>query len=378
MANSRNGSQPLPRVTRRRAAEFASRLLEWYRRHKRDLPWRRLAAARDPYRVWVSEIMLQQTQVVTVVPYYRRWLKEFPTVRALARATSHDVMRVWQGLGYYSRAFNLHRAAQRIVAEHGGRLPRDREALRRLPGIGRYTAGMIASIAYGQDAAALDGNVKRVLARVFDFREDVKSSAGERLLWELAERLVPPGQAGGYNQALMDLGATVCTPRSPRCDDCPVRGLCRARRLGLQAERPVVKPKNGTPHHDVTAAIVRRHGRVLITQRHAYKLLGGLWEFPGGKRETGETLEQCLARELREELGLAIRVGAKRLTIPHAFSHFRITLHVFECEAVNGARARAVDVADLKWVRPFELEGYPMGKADSRVREYLMNGGMGG
>ena len=348
-------------------ANLHARLLRWYARHARLLPWR---GTRAPYRVWISEIMLQQTQVDTVIPYYRRWLKRFPRVRALASAPLDDVLKEWEGLGYYSRARNLHRAAQMIVTEFGGRVPSDIESLRRLPGVGRYTAGAIASIAFGQDAAVLDGNVKRVLARVFDYPEDVKSAKGEKELWELADAILPMDRAGDWNQALMDLGATLCAPKSPDCDHCPLLGLCAAQRLGVQEQRPVAKKKPATPHYDVTAAIVRQRGRVLIAQRPADKLLGGLWEFPGGKQERGETLAECLRRELREELGIRVRVGQPRLTLRHAFTHFKITLHVFECEW-RGERIRPLGVAAFKWVRVLELRNYAMGKTDRQVAEWL-------
>ncbi len=348
-------------------AQLQSRLLAWYERNARDLPWRK---TRDPYRVWVSEIMLQQTQVETVVPYYRQWLKRFPTMRALAGAPLAEVLAMWEGLGYYSRARNLHNAAQKVVAEFKGRLPQDMPSLLKLPGVGRYTASAIASIAFNADAAVLDGNVKRVLARLFNLTDDVKSPAGEKKLWALAERLVPAGRAGDYNQALMDLGATICRPQNPACLSCPLLGLCRAQRLGVENERPISKKKAPTPHYDVTAAIVRHHGRVLIAQRPLKKLLGGLWEFPGGKRKPGESLPACLKREMREELGMQIAVGERRTTLKHAFTHFRITLHVFEA-VWRGGKPRALQVAAFKWARPAQLKDYPMGKTDRAVARLL-------
>jgi A/G-specific adenine glycosylase len=349
--------------------EFQTRLLDWYARHARDLPWRR---SPRPYQVWVSEIMLQQTQVETVVPYYRRWLKRFPTVRALAGAPLADVLAMWEGLGYYSRARNLHRAAQKVMQEFDGRLPRDFARLQGLPGVGRYTAGAIASIAFDLDAAVLDGNVKRVLARVFNLTDDVKSPAGEKKLWALAESLVPKGRAGDYNQALMDLGATICRPQNPACLLCPLLGVCQAQRLGLQNERPVSAKRAPTPHYDVTAAIIRHNGRVLIARRPLDKLLGGLWEFPGGKCEPGETLPGCLKREIREELGMRIAVGEQRLTLKHGFTHFKITLHVFEARWTGG-EPRALQVDTFKWVRPAQLAGYAMGKTDRAIARMLVD-----
>ena len=348
---------------------ISKRLVRWYAAHARDLPWRK---TRNPYRVWVSEIMLQQTQVDTVIPYYRRWLKRFPTLKSLAEAPLAEVLSLWEGLGYYSRAHNLHRAAQKIMAEFGGRLPQEVVSLQTLPGIGRYTAGAIASIAFDADAAVLDGNVKRVLARVFNLTDDVKSPAGETKLWALAESLVPPGRAGDFNQALMDLGATICTPQNPTCLLCPLLGLCKAQRLGLQHLRPVVKKKAPPPHYTVTAAIIRHRGRVLITQRPVDKLLGGLWEFPGGKREPGESLADCLKREIKEELAMKIAVGEQRLTLKHAYTHFIITLHVFEAQWVSGT-PRAIDVADFKWVRPGRLSEFAMGKTDRAIACWVIS-----
>lgn len=355
----------------RRRSTISDRLLQWYAASARDLPWRR---TRNPYRVWVSEIMLQQTQVETVIPYYRRWLRRFPSLQALADAPLGDVLTLWEGLGYYSRARNLHRAARMLMSEFGGQLPRDAASLRRLPGIGRYTAAAIASIAFGADTAVLDGNVKRVLARVFNLADDVKSAAGEKKLWALAESLTPPKRAGDHNQAVMELGATICKPQNPACPQCPLRGMCEAERLGAQNERPVTKKKPPAPHYNVAAAIIRSNGRVLIARRPADKLLGGLWEFPGGKREAGESLQDCLKREIWEELRMKVEAGRHRFTLKHAYTHFKITLHVFEAEWVSG-KPRAVEVAAFKWVRPSQLQSYAMGKTDRAIARSIAGEG---
>lgn len=332
------------------------------------MPWR---GSKNPYHIWVSEIMLQQTQVDTVIPYYRRWLKRFPTVKKLARANLHDVLQMWQGLGYYSRARNLHAASQKVLREFNGAVPNDLERLRALPGVGRYTAGAIVSIAFNGDAAVSDGNVKRVLSRVFNIKDDVKSPQGEKKLWALADSLLPHGRARDYNQALMDLGATVCKPQNPLCDSCPLKKNCQAKRLGIQDQRPVTKKKARTPHYDVTAAIIKKNSRVLIAQRPADKLLGGMWEFPGGKMEKGETKEMCLRRELQEELGIEVKVGKQVLTLRHAYSHFKITLYVFESKLIKG-KPRAIEVADVKWLPPRALAAYPMGKTDRLIAESLI------
>ncbi len=314
--------------------------------------------------------MLQQTRVEAVIPYFQRWMERFPTISDLAAASQRDVLSAWEGLGYYSRARNLHKAAQTVVAEYDGQLPPDLEALRKLPGIGAYTAGAIASIAFGIDAPALDGNIRRVLARVFDVAVPARSPDGERILWGLAQGNLPPGQAGDYNQALMDLGATICTPRNPDCLHCPVEDLCQARQLGIQEQRPVLEPKRQTPHYIVTAAVIHRDGRVLITQRPAEGLLGGMWEFPGGKQQEGEDLPTCLRREIREEIGVEIAVGQELGIYFHAYTHFKVTLHAFECKLVQG-EPQTIEVSDLHWVTISELPDYPMGKIDRMISDDL-------
>lgn len=342
-------------------------LLDWYETHARQLPWRGSA---DPYAVWVSEIMLQQTRVETVIPYFERWMARFPTVSALATASQQEVLATWEGLGYYSRARNLHLAAQRLEAEQDGQLPRDAKALRRMPGIGRYTAGAIASIAFGLDEPTLDGNIRRVLARLFDVHLPARSPEGERRLWQLAAENLPPGRAGDYNQALMDLGATICTPRQPDCPNCPLVTHCEAYQLGVQEQRPVLTARETPPHYIVTAAVIQQGDRVLIAQRPADGLLGGLWEFPGGKIQPGEDLATCLRREIREELGAEIAVGGSLGVFRHAYTHFRVTLHAFHCRLAGG-EPRPLEHRALAWVPPAELAVYPMGKLDRSISKQL-------
>ena len=349
------------------SAELAQSLLTWYGENARSLPWRDHP---DPYAIWVSEIMLQQTRVDTVSPYFERWMNRFPDIASLAAAPLQDVLVLWEGLGYYSRARNLHRAAQIAAVEYGGELPRNLNELRSLPGIGRYTAAAIASMAFGIDAAALDGNIRRVLARVFDVKEPARSAESEKRLWALAEANLPAGQAGDYNQALMDLGALVCTPKSPDCKLCPLAEFCLARQSEVQEERPVRTPRPKLPHHTVAAAVIQRDGTVLIAQRPPEGLLGGLWEFPGGKLEEGESLAQALQREICEELQAEIAVGEPFGVYNHAFTHFRITLHAFCCILLNGD-PYPVEASEIRWVRPEELPGYPMGKVDRQIATRL-------
>jgi A/G-specific adenine glycosylase len=343
---------------------MAESLLDWYGRNARRLPWREYPT---PYNVWISEVMLQQTRVETVLPYYQRWMERFPSIASLAEAPLNEVLTAWEGLGYYSRARNLQRAAQTVVSDYGGSLPSDPIELRKLPGIGRYIAGAIASIAFGKDEPAPDGNIRRVLARVFDISEPARSPQTERRMWELAAEYLPPGRAGDYNQALMDLGATICTPRIPDCPNCPLNGMCKAFALGVQEQRPVLEPRAMVPHYTVTAAVIRRGGQVLIAQRPLTGLLGGLWEFPGGKMQPGEDLVSCLQREICEELGVEIDVGGALGIFRHAYTHFRVTLHAFTCTLRNGGEPQSLQVNDLRWLDPSELSGYPMGKIDRQI-----------
>jgi A/G-specific adenine glycosylase len=350
-------------------ASLSSKLTAWSRRQTRALPWRR---TRDPYRIWISEVMLAQTRVETVIPYYRRFLKKFPTKKILARGKLQSVLTVWEGLGYYSRARNLHRAAVQIQTMLGGRLPRTAGEWEKLPGVGRYTAAAIAAVAHGEPAVALDANARRILARVYAYRRPVTGAQPERELAPLFQRMRGAAAPGAFFQALMDLGQLVCLPRRPLCLQCPIAQDCEAKKRGLQNWIPV-RPKTALiPHHDVTAAVILRNGKVLIAQRPEGKLLGGLWEFPGGKRERGESLPACLRRELMEELGVSVRVREKQLAVEHAFSHFRITLHVFRCDSLRG-NPKPIDAAAVRWVRIRDLRRYPMGKADRMAAARLMD-----
>ncbi|HOG06707.1 MAG: A/G-specific adenine glycosylase [Syntrophales bacterium] len=341
------------------------RLLDWYDRHHRPLPWRETS---DPYRIWVSEIMLQQTQVETVLPYYERFLERFPTVEALAAAKPDEVLRVWEGLGYYARARNLHAAARRLVERSGGRVPETREALLALPGIGAYTAGAILSIAFGRRAASIDGNVRRVWSRIFASADGRTAPAD---LEDLAATIVPREAPGRFNQAVMDLGATVCTPRNPRCDGCPLRDLCPARAGGLQHVLPAVKKKAPVPERDGTAGVVTdAAGRLLIVQRPAEGLLGSLWKFPGGFSRPGEPPEATLERTVREELGIRIRVGDRIGAVKQVYTHFRLTLHVFTGRIGRG-RPRALACQDWAWAPLDTLADRPFSGVDRKVMAVL-------
>ncbi len=342
-------------------------LLAWYARNARELPWRR---SRHPYPVWVAEIMLQQTRIEQGRPYFERFMEAFPTVEALASASEDAVLKLWEGLGYYARARNLHRAARLIAHERGGEFPETAEAWQALPGIGRYTAGAIASIAFGEAVPVVDGNVKRVLSRLFDIATPIGLAATERRLWALAGALVSPRRPGDFNQALMELGAIVCTPRVPSCTSCPVRGVCEAFARGTQAERPARQKKPATPHHELVVAAIAENGRFLLGKRPPSGLLGGLWEFPGGKVETGETHEQALTRVIRDELGVEICVGGLAAVVNHAYSHFKVTLNVYRCTMRSGS-PRPVSHSELKWVPRAGFGRYAFPKANLKFLKAL-------
>ena len=352
------------------ASSLSALLLNWYSIHARTLPWRDNPL---PYWVWVSEIMLQQTRVETVLPYFERWIIRFPSIRTLALATQQEVLTEWEGLGYYSRARNLHRAAQIVMSRFGGVLPDQPDELVCLPGIGSYTAAAVASIAYGHDVPALDGNVRRVLSRVFDVAIPPGTAEGDRTLNRLAVENLPAGRAGDYNQALMDLGASVCTPREPNCDHCPIISVCLSYRHGVQAHRPVVLPKAVLPHHTTVAAVVKNGQEVLIKQRPENGLLGGMWGFPGGAISPEELPVDSIQRHINRSLGLSIDIVEHLGVYKHAYTHFRETQQAFLCSLSDGSTPLPRKNNALKWISPVHLQDYPMGKIDRRIAGTLVS-----
>jgi A/G-specific adenine glycosylase len=319
----------------------------------------------DPYRIWVSEIMLQQTTVQAVTPYYRRFLTTFPDIETLARAPREKVLKAWEGLGYYARARNLHRTAAILVAEHGGALPCEPEALMGLPGIGRSTAGAIAAIAFRRDVPILDSNVKRVIARLRGVREDLRRPAVERGLWRESSRLVLPGKGRETALALMDLGATVCRPARPMCAACPLSYRCAAFGSGSQDEIPLKIPGRRIPRHDVLAAVIEdRKGRILIVRRPEDGPLGGLWDFPGGRKARGETLREALRRTVLEDAGIDVAVAGPLGTVEQAFTLHRITLHAFRCRKIRG---RLPGDGAWRWMAPGDLPSHAFPAAQRKL-----------
>ncbi len=350
-------------------AALVGRLLTWYDTAAAALPWR---GQHDPYPIWLSEVMLQQTQVATVIPYFERFMAAFPTVQALAAAPLDDVLKLWEGLGYYSRARNLHRAAQ-MVAQSG--FPRTAEGLQRLPGVGRYTAGAIAAIAYGEPVAALDGNVIRVLTRLCDVADPVDAPSVQQSLWQTAEALAkaaPPDRVGDYTQAIMELGREVCRPRNPTCPSCPVQALCSAHAAGTQAARPVKAAKTPLPHYDYAGLLIAdRAGRYLIVQRRPKGLLGGLWAFPATRADPHEALKSCAERALRKGLGVSAHVGEQVFKVAHTFTHFHMTLHLF-IGTVNGEpHSELSEYAGFTWATPADMDGYAFDRANRHAVIFL-------
>jgi len=309
--------------------------------------------------------MLQQTQVKTVIPYYERWLAAFPTVHTVAVAPQQQVLKAWQGLGYYARARNLHRAAQQIVEKFGGTFPTDLETVLTLPGIGRTTAGGILSAAFNQPVAILDGNVKRVLARLIALETPPNRSLNR--LWQLSAALLDPHNPRDFNQAIMDLGATLCTPKQPACLLCPWRAHCQAYNLNMQNELPISESRAPIPHKSIGVAVIwNDRGQILIDRRRPDGLLGGLWEFPGGKVEPGETIEACIQREIREELAIEVAVGDRLITVDHTYTHFRVTLNVHHCRHVSG-EPQPIECDEVRWVTLSEIDQFPFPKANTHI-----------
>jgi A/G-specific adenine glycosylase len=350
-------------------------LLAWYAKHARDLPWRRVGG--DPYAVWLSEIMLQQTQVATVRPYFARFLAELPSVEALAAADEQRVLRLWEGLGYYRRARQLHQAARLICSRHGGVFPRQIEALRGLPGIGRYTAGAILSIAFDQRQPILEANTARLFSRLLAWPGEPASAAGQKLGWAMAQAILPRRGAGRFNQALMELGSEVCQPRAPRCEICPVISHCRAFAGGSQSRIPPPKRKPAPQMLREAAVVVRRRGRVLLLRRPEGGRWAGLWDFPRFRLSAAAKPQADVARQLvkgvRALTGVRVRPGRRLKTLKHGVTRYRITLECYEAEYVSTAEGKSAADA-LRWLRPQELEGYPLSTTGRKLARLAAEG----
>jgi A/G-specific adenine glycosylase len=337
-------------------------LLIWYHENKRDLPWRR---TNDIYAIWLSEVMLQQTQVATVIPYYQRFLEQFPSIQALADAEEQEVLKLWEGLGYYSRVRNFHKAAKQLMSDHNGIIPRTPAAFQALPGVGPYIAAAVLSIACGVPMPAVDGNVMRVYTRLFGINDDISKTSTRTKIFKELKEVVPDGEAANFTQAFMELGALVCSPRSPNCHICPFKEECVAFKSGTIAQFPVKPRRAKVPEYNVSIAIVVKADRIYIQKRPSKGHLGGLWEFPGGKSQPGETPEQTVIRECREELGTAVEIATKLAEVRHAYSHFKICLTVFICHLI-GEDVQQPEGHPFKWIAIDEIEEFPFPGANHK------------
>lgn len=365
-------------LAKKNAQRLAPRLLDWFSRNARDLPWRR---TRDPYAIWVSEIMLQQTQVKTVVPYWERWMRELPTIHALAEVRPEKILKLWEGLGYYTRARNLQRAARQILKCHRGQFPEQFDDVLALPGIGRYTAGAICSIAFNQPRPVVDGNVIRVLTRLFGIAGDPHDRQINEQLWTLAAQLVavaahcasrlPPsalsisGPCSALNQSLMEFGATLCTPRQPKCGTCPLRRDCVARRQGLVEQLPVAKSRATSIVRRFGAFVLEHRGCFLVRRRPAGTVNGRLWEFPNIELSSRDFTPATEAAEL---VGGPVRTLNGFCTVKHTITRYRITLEVYRGIVSNRPRRRN---QQERWYTLEELERLPLTSAHGKIRQQL-------
>jgi A/G-specific adenine glycosylase len=348
------------------ASTIRRKLLPWFSRHRRDLPWRK---DRDPYHIWVSEVMLQQTQVKTVISYFERFITAFPTLAALAAASEHEVLRAWEGLGYYRRARNLHQAARIVVRERAGELPNDPAFLEALPGMGRYTRNAILSQAFDRRLPIIEANSQRVLARIFGQPDDPRRNPLRKWLWQAAERLLPRKRAGDFNQALMELGALVCTPAAPRCSQCPIAKVCIGHRQGIEERIPPPR-RSDFESQDHVAVVVRRGPRVLLAQRPAEQRYAGLWEFPQTCLRGGESHDDAAVRWLREGAGLVIEPGPEILTLRHAITRFKITQVCLQARWIGGC-FRSTFYEQGRWIKPDDLQTFPISAPQRRLATVL-------
>ncbi len=349
-------------MNRKKTAIVQVHLLNWYRHNHRQLPWRR---TNNPYHIWVSEVMLQQTQVNTVLSYYRKFLNQFPDVTHLASADLQDVLKAWEGMGYYARARNLHRATKIVIQEHRGEIPTSWEGFKKLPGVGDYIAAAVLSIAFDQPYPVIDGNVKRVLARLLQIEAPVNKTSSYKLFKEVASTLLDLQNPGTFNQAMMELGAVVCKPKNPLCNSCPLQSDCLAHQREKINEYPKRLKSEPVPEYHIVVGVVFKNNHVLITQRNPKGLLGGLWEFPGGKVGENEDPQTACIREIKEEVNLIVKIDSFISRVKHAYTHFKIILDVFCCRYLNG-KVRLNGPVDYRWIKLGEIDRFPFPKANHK------------
>jgi len=351
---------------------FSTALIDWYDNKNYSFPWRETS---NPYHIWISEIMLQQTQVTTVIPFYKSWINKFPTLHHVAKASDEEIFKYWEGLGYYQRAANLRDACITIINQYNAQIPNTKEELLKLKGIGDYTASAIASIAFGAPHPAIDGNLKRIIARLLclpDLKKKSLNKVESFLIKEINHK-----RAGDFNQALMDLGRTICKPKLPKCDSCPISMFCLSFKNKTTHLFPIKKStKKIIPHYNIGVGVIWHNDKILITKRKKNQLLGGLWEFPGGKIENNESVSHCIKREAKEELGIKIKVQKFITTVQHKYSHFHITLHAYHCKYLSG-KVQKIEIDDWEWIHPKSVENYPFPRANHYIFPEILNNNEG-
>lgn len=348
---------------------FQNRLLDWFTINRRDLPWRKTY---DPYQIWISEIMLQQTQMDRGVIYFQHWMKKFPDPKSIRAASLQELLKCWEGLGYYSRVKNIRKCAEILIEQYNDRLPETAGELEKLPGIGPYTAGAISSIAFNNNAPVVDGNIGRLFARVFNVDQQLKSPTVKKQLWQKAGEILPQGRAREFNQALMELGALICTPKKPTCSSCPVRQDCFAYRFDVVHARPVKGNISPIIPLFMATGILVHQGRIFIQQRLDNDIWGGLWEFPGGSIEKGEAPEKTVIREFMEETGFEVKLKDQITTTCHHYTRYRVTLHGFFCSLKKEIMPPTLTAAqDYRWVEPHELDQYAFPSGHRKLIHFL-------
>ena len=325
------------------------------------MPWR---GATDVYKIWLSEVMLQQTQVETAKPYYQRWISKFPNTQSVADASEDEVLKLWEGLGYYARARNFKSACEWIKHNNNNQIPTNSHDFRQLKGVGDYIHAAVRSIAFNEVLPVIDGNVKRVVARILEL--DSAPSKALNVIKEFLINEISQKSPGDFNQAIMDLGSTICKPRNPRCSECNIRNFCKSYKNNTVDNYPISEKNRTIPHHKISVGLVWKENKILISKRHSNVMLGGLWEFPGGKIKEGESAKECVKREIKEELNVNVSVGKKINTIKHAYTHFTIELTAYHCQYESG-EADTVDCADFKWIKTSQIDSLPFPKANHKI-----------
>jgi A/G-specific adenine glycosylase len=350
-------------MTEKQLHQFRKRLLSWFNKNQRSLPWRNV---KNPYHTWIAEVMLQQTRVKKVLDYYQKFIDQFPDVHSLSKANLQQILKAWEGMGYYARARNLHKAAQIVVAEKKGVIPNNYYDFKKLPGAGEYITAAVLSQAFNAPFAVVDGNVTRVISRLFLIDLRINLSSSRIIFQEHADMLLDQQQPGAFNQAMMELGATICRPKNPQCGVCPINIFCNAFKTNQQNEYPVANKSKPIPEFHIAVGIIHRNGQFLITQRQINGLLGGMWEFPGGRVNQGESAAQVCIRKIKEKINLNVEVDRFLTKINHAYTHFKIMLDAFDCRFQSGT-IFLNGPADYRWISASEIDSFPVHAAHHKI-----------